>query len=244
MKHRMTLGLAAVSVFALAACSDTAGPNGSALAFDELVTLDVAMVAADGVLENLAAMQQSFGGALGTAPMTGTRTVTFLDADGNQQDAFDELTTATIHIVSEFSGEVDRESWSASMLRTRDMTISGLEGEETTRTANGSGTVAVTRSRHTDDSGTRTHEMTGTSLVDNVVHGVPREENPYPLSGSITMDMTVNITNGPDGDVTRTRTVVVTFNGTQFATMTVDGESFEVDLSTRSGGHPFRRRGR
>lgn len=244
MKHRMTLGLTALSVLALAACSDTAGPGAADSAFEELVTLDVAMVAADGALESLAAIQQSFGGAVGVAPMTGTRTVTFFDVDGNEQDAFDELTTATIHFVSEASGEVERATWSATMSRTRDMTITGLEGEETTRTANGSGTMAVTRSRHTDDSGTRTHEMTGTSLVVNVVHGVPREDNPYPLSGSITMDMTVNITNGPDGDVTRTRTVVITFNGTQFASMTVDGESFEVDLSTRSGGHPFRRRGR
>ncbi len=54
--------------------------------------------------------------------------------------------------------------------------------------------------------------------------------------------MTVVIVNGPNGDETRTRHVVITFNGTQFATMTVDGESFEVDLSTRSGRHPFRKR--
>ena len=73
-------------------------------------------------------------------------------------------------------------------------------------------------------------------------HGVPREDNPYPLSGTITRDMTAVIVNGPNGDETRTRHVIITFNGTQFPTMTVNGELFEVDLSTREGRHPLRRR--
>ena len=91
MKHCLTRGLAALSVLALAACSDSAGPEGLDSAFEELVTLDVAMVAADGALENLAAIQQSFGGALGAAPMTGTRTVTFLDADSAGQVSADQV---------------------------------------------------------------------------------------------------------------------------------------------------------
>jgi hypothetical protein len=85
--------------------------------------------------------------------------------------------------------------------------------------------------------------MSGTAVIDNVVHPVPRTDDAWPLSGTITRDVTINIVNGPDGDVTKSRTVVITFNGTNLATMTVDGESFEVDLSTRSGRHPFRRRG-
>ena len=50
---------------------------------------------------------------------------------------------------------------------------------------------------------------------------------PYPLSGTVTRDVTV-----------------VIVNGTQFATLSVDGESFEVDLSPRDGRHPLRNRGR
>ncbi len=86
--------------------------------------------------------------------------------------------------------------------------------------------------------------MTSTSAIEDVVHPVPRTDDAWPLSGTITRNVTVNIVNGPNGDETKTRTVVITFNGTNLPTMTVDGESFEIDLSTRSGRHPFRRRGR
>jgi hypothetical protein len=72
---------------------------------------------------------------------------------------------------------------------------------------------------------------------------VPRTDDAWPLSGTITREVTIVVVNGPDGDVTKSRTVVITFNGTNLATMTVDGETFEIDLSTRSGRHPFRRRG-
>ena len=109
---------------------------------------------------------------------------------------------------------------------------------------NGTGSSTVSRSRHSDENGDRSWDMTGSSVISDVVHGVPHEENPYPLSGTITRDMTAVIVNGPNGDETRTRHVVITFNGTQLVTMTVDDESFEVDLSTRDGRHPFRRHGR
>ena len=85
--------------------------------------------------------------------------------------------------------------------------------------------------------------MTSMSIIEDVIHPVPRTDDAWPLSGTITRDVTINVVNGPDGDVTKTRTVVITFNGTNQATMTVDGEYFDVDLSTRSGRHPFRKRG-
>lgn len=245
MKHRLMHGLVALSMIALAACSDTAGPDGTDSQFESLLTLDVAMVSADALIEDLAELQLAFGGGLGgafAAPLDRVRTVTYYDADGNEQEAYDEVTTASVHIVSEISGEMARESWSGTISRTRDITVTGLEGDETTRTASGTGSSAVFRSSHSDENGDRSYDMSGTSVITDVVLSVPREENSYPLSGTITRDMTAVIVNGPNGDETRTRHVVITFNGTQFATMTVDGESFEVDLSTRSGRHPFRRR--
>ena len=124
------------------------------------------------------------------------------------------------------------------------MTITGLEGDETTRTANGTGSGTVSKSRHSDVNGDRSYEMTSTSITTDVVHTVPRKENPYPLSGTITRDVTVVIVNGRNGDKTRTRHVVITFDGTQFAHLTVNGESFEVDLSARDGRHPVRKRGK
>lgn len=240
MKRLKTVAWVSTLSLALVGCSDATEPE----VLPDQLNFDVAMVAADGMLDDLNTITQIFpfgsGGSL-APPLTRSRTVEFFDGAGNLQDAFDELTTASIHIVGEMSGEFSRETWSASISRSRDMTITGLEGEETSRTANGTGSEEVTRSRHLDDGGTRSYEMSGTSTIQDVVHGVPREDNPWPLSGMITREITVVIVNGPDGNKTVERTAIVTFNGTQFVTMTVNGESFEVDLSARSGRHPFRR---
>lgn len=245
MKNRTRSGALTLSILALAACSDTAGLDP---ALEESITLDVAMIAADAAIDELGDMGLLFGGGALPAPSaadtrTRTHTATFYDEFGEEQDARDPLTTASIHLVIESSHEFSRDSWSATGTRSRDLTISGLLGEETTRTVNGTGNSTVSRSQHTDASGTRTHDMIVASDWEDVVHPVPRTDDAWPLSGTITRNVTVNIVNGPNGDVTRTRTVIITFNGTNLPTMTVDGESFEIDLSTRSGRHPFRKRG-
>jgi hypothetical protein len=266
MKNHLMHGLVALSVIALAACSDTFGPDGTDSPTDSrlesLVTLDVAMVAADALIEDVAELWLDIGVGLegpSAAPAEAVKrqsshvrtvTITFYDAEGNEQEAYDKVTTASVHKVRESSGERSRanssgtKSWSSTTSRTRDRTITGLEGDETTRTANGTGSSTVSKSRHSDVNGDRSYEMTSTSITTDVVHTVPRKENPYPLSGTITRDVTVVIVNGRNGDETRTRHVVITFDGTQFAHITVNGESFEVDLSARDGRHPLRKRGK
>lgn len=232
MKRRLIHELVALSLITLAACSDTAGPESQ---LESLVTLDVAVVSADAIIADVAEQGRVF------PPPDGAGTVTYYDGLGNVQEVFDELTTASIHIVREGSHEGGSDSWSGTVTRTRETTITGLEGDETIRTVNGAGSSTVSRSRHSDENGDRSYDMTGTTVISDVVHGVPREDNSYPLSGTITRDMTAVIVNGPNGDETRTRHVMITFNGTQFPTMTVNGELFEVDLSTREGRHPLRR---
>jgi hypothetical protein len=244
MNYRMKAGALTLSLVALAACSDTAGPE----TFEDSLTLDVAMIAADAAIDELGDMGILFGGGAfpapsGAATRTVSHTATFFDADGNEQEARDPLTTASIHLVIESTHEFSRDSWTATGTRLRDLMITGLEGEETTRTVNGTGSSTMARSQHTDADGTRTYDMSSTSLLEDIVHPVPRTDDAWPLSGTITREVTIVIVNGPDGDVTKSRTVVITFNGTNLATMTVDGETFEIDLSTRSGRHPFRRRG-
>ena len=240
MNHRMKSGALTLTLLALAACSDTAGLESS---FEENLTLDVAMIAADAAIDEFGDLGRVFGGGGLTA---GTHTATFYDADGNEQAALDPLTTASIHLVVESSHEFSRESWTGTGTRSRDLRITGLEGEETTRTVNGTGSSNVTRSEHTDEDGTtRSYNMVSTSTMVDVVHPVPRTDDSWPLSGTITRDVTITVINGPDGDVTKTRKVVMIFDGTQWPDMTVDGEPFEVDLSTRSGRRPFqKRRGR
>ena len=245
MNHPMKSGALVLCLLAPLACSDTVGLESSV---ENSLTLDVAMIAADAAIEDFGDIGLLFGAGALPAPSeastgTMTHTVTFFDADGNEQEVRDPLTTASIHLVIEGTREFSRDSWSATGSRLRDLVISGLEGEETSRTVNGTGSSSMTRSQHTDADGTRSYDMSSTSVIENVVHPVPRTDDAWPLSGTITREVTINVINGPDGDVTKSRTVVITFNGTSLATMTVDGETFEVDLSTRSGRHPLRRRG-
>ncbi len=250
MKHRVKSEALAFGLLVLAACSDTVAPDAS----DDSLTLDVAMIAADAAIDELGDLGLLFGGGAFRAPgeeshRTGIHTATFFDADGNEQAVRDPLTTASIHLLIELTHEFSRDSWTATGTRSRDLWITGLEGEETSRTVNGTGSGTMTRSQHTDADGARTYDMSSTSVIEDVVHPVPRTDDAWPLSGTITRDVTINIVDGPDGDDTKSRTVVIIFNGTNLVTMTVyiesavDGESFELDLSTRSGRHPFRRRG-
>ena len=246
MKLTRNGGIAILATFALAACNDAVSPDELNTAIDD----DVALVAADAAIEDVQQMIFGIGqGAPGMAaaaaavPRNFTRTVTFLDAAGLPQDAFNALTTASIEIHVEMDGAVERDGWTATVSRVRDMVVSGLEGEETERTWNGTGTGTTTRSQHTDTAGeTRSYGMVSEALIENVVVGLPRAENPWPLSGTITRTVTITITNGPNGDEVRTRTVVLTFNGTQFVTLIVGDQTYEVDLGARETDRPHRKR--
>ena len=242
--NRMKSGALLLCLFALAACTDTVGPD----TIEDTLTEDVAMIMADAVIDGFGDLGLLFGGGAalasgGPSTRSGTHTATFYDKDGVEQAARDPLSTASIHLVIQSTHEFSRESWSATGSRSRDLMITGLLGEETSRTVNGTGSGTVSRSRHTDDAGTRTYDMLSTSVIENVVHPVPRTDDAWPLSGTITRNVTVTIVDGTDAPVTRNRTGVVTFNGTNLVTLTVDGEIFEIDLSTRSDRRPFRRRG-
>ena len=230
------IALAAIGATTLVGCSGD-DPTGTT-ALDQMIDADLAMVAADGTIEDVQALRDAQHGGFFMDNRSGARTVQFFDADGVEQDAYDELTTASIYMTMEMSREIERDGWSASVNRSREMTVNGLEGVETTRTVNGVGSESITRSRHSDTEGLREREITGTRTMEDVVHTVPFEDNPYPLSGTITREMTVTVTTEA-GTRTHTRTVVITFNGTQYPEMTVNGEPFEVDLAARDGERPF-----
>ena len=76
-----------------------------------------------------------------------------------------------------------------------------------------------------------TFDMNVEITWENVVHIQPREDNPWPASGTITREIFVEVTK--DGEVVggRNVTTVVEFNGTQYVTMLVDGEPVEIDLA-------------
>ncbi len=255
---RKLIGAGVAAGFALmtGACADTTGPEALS---DELLN-DVALVAADAALEDIALVSAHFGfglqavggmeggpGMLGGhmgigGSYSGTRSAVFLDEAGDTMPAYDALETAEIHVEMEFEGERTRGTWSASIARTRSMVISGLEGENTTRTLNGTGTSIVARSRHLDDGTERSYDMAGESTHEGVVVPVPGSDPRWPLEGTITRVMHVSIVNGPDGDVERDVVVVITFDGDETANAVINGETVEIDLSTREGGNPLKAR--
>lgn len=239
MNIRTSAGLILVSALGLAACDQSPTDTDD---LDSTINYDVAMFSADATIEDIQALRDPQAGGFFMHGREGTRSVTFYDADGNEQEAYDELTTEKIHMVMEMEHELERAGWTAYVTRSREMIVTGLEGVETARTVNGSGSEYATRSRHTDTEGLRTYEMSGTRTIDDVVHPVPQDATSWPLSGTITRNMTITITT-ENGTETRSREVIITFNGTQYPDMTVNGEAFEIDLATRDGERPFHRRG-
>jgi hypothetical protein len=231
-----TLAIAAVATLGTAACDDAVTPADTV--DTPALRADLATVAADAMFQDLSLMLDppvlalSDGGPLPASgeTRTFTKVVTFFDAAGKKQDRYDALTTASMNVVWDLERSAEAAFWSAEVERHRDMVISGLAGEETQRTWNGTGTGKVERSRHPDGGVVRTYEMEENLTITNVVWGVPRAQNPYPKSGTITRKFEVVVTK--DGEVVAERdvTVVVVFNGSSKATVTVGADSWEVDL--------------
>ena len=259
----------AMAVLTVAACSgdDPTGPGtGTTVAFDvatvaadataEDVDVMAGMDGEIGFLSGAAAISDggpnrpgvagcNFADGRFTCPpgrhaeLTVERIVTFRDAGGATQSAYDALLTASIDLDVTVSGTIDRGPWDATIERTRELTITGLAGTETTRTVNGSGTESVEGSRHVGNSGNggenngtaRSYTLDAIVDIDDVVMPVRGEGvAPWPLSGTITRVFTITPTNGGEPV---TRTVVVTFNGTANVPATVDGESFTLNLAAR-----------
>ncbi len=75
--------------------------------------------------------------------------------------------------------------------------------------------------------------MTGGDTVSAVTFQMPRSANPYPLSGSITIGMTANFVAGSFSQ-TDTLHLIVTFNGTNVATLQDGGVICDLDLDTHA----------
>jgi hypothetical protein len=256
MRSTRFVGAAALLLLTAIACRDSSGPRDPA----DVLTADVALVAGDAAFEDVNVIYtqlgafgvptgevQRTGGWQGACPydavsgrftcptqtrenITLSRSYRFEDAAHQPQSAYDAATTESANFRSTMSGEVTRDLWSATISRVRDFTESGLAGAETQHTINGEGTSVESRSRHTDR-GTRTYTMTSVATVANVVIPFPRSRGEWPISGTVTRVMTATL-EGDQGSESRSRTAVLTFNGTRFATMVVGDRTFTVDLAT------------
>jgi hypothetical protein len=170
------------------------------------------------------------------------REVTFLDATGNPQEGgFVQGETNAIHLLIDGEGTRERNFWTVTMSRFRDMWMTELLSDE--HHLNGTGSSSIYRSGNPGEGSSRTFNMSVGVEWEDVVHRQPREENPYPLSGTVTRNVFVEATE--DGEVVRSKDVetVITFDGTQLVTMYVDGEPVEIDLAERGVNGRFGRFG-
>jgi hypothetical protein len=182
--------------------------------------------------------------------LTFTRTITYLDLDGSSivdgdgDPLYDERITDGIRYEISVLGDISREWWSATVERQRDLTVTGLlndndddaDNDDGVVTWSGSGAGDVERSRHTDGGELRVYHMVSSSTIDHVVVPYPRTEEGWPLSGTIERSVTLTRTL-PSGDTeTVQRDVTVSFDGSQFATVTVGEDTFTLDLSERGFG--------
>ena len=241
------LGLAAAFLL-VAACSDTLNDPLTS-AEEAALNFDVAAYAGDATVDDIAMMTDEADQVLPAGPFSRgpgfgrlsdyevSRSITFYNGEDPQgeMDAYDPLLTASINIVFEMSGsrarETDRGTLTHTISRSRDMTVSGLLGEETERTWNGTGSSAKNASVVSDATGDRSYSFSASSIITDVVIPVPRGSG-WPLSGTIERTVTAEWVVGEETRE-RMRTVLVEFNGTHLVPITVNGELFTLNLETR-----------
>jgi hypothetical protein len=165
--------------------------------------------------------------------LTVTRTCEFYDVDGKPMDAYEAGVTNRVVVHVEMDGAIDRGDWSGTVSRVRDFEVTGLADDDGLATWNGTGSGTMSRVRQTSDGGEVQMDMTSTQTVEDVVIPVPRTEDGWPLGGTITSSVSITFTGGPRDGETVTRDVTIEFDGTQYATVTVNGETFTIDMADR-----------
>lgn len=244
MRH-VTRYIAVAALVLGAACArEGFDPNDPAVMLDR----DVALYAADAAGQDVEFMHGPggrFGLGLGMGPgtfdcapvdpphLTVTRTCEYYDAAGDPQTAFDSATTDRVVMHVEMTGDIDRGPWSATVSRIRDIEVAGLVSAEGQHTWNATGSGTMSRIRTARDGGEVQMDMTSTMTATDVVIPVPRTPTGWPLGGTIATSVTVSITGGPMDGEQHVRDVTIVFDGTQYAEVTVNGETFTVDLANR-----------
>src|SRR5205085_9557298 len=118
-----------------------------------------------------------------------------------------------------------RDGHTVSLEAQRSLSATGLAGDETSRTVNGHGT-----SMHRDSSTAGVRWARSTTSVDAVVFPAPFARDSWPRSGMLTTSV--------ESDAGVSHVSVITFNGTQFVPMVVDGQTVTIDLARARPGGP------
>ena len=163
----------------------------------------------------------------------------FRTASDTPMQSYDPTLTASVNFLRTLDGSSSGTTdagivWTRAVHQSSDRTVTGLAGPETQRIWNGTDTGADTTT-HTGSGSSRTYAATVTQTTRDLVVSVPRTSTDWPLSGTITREISAKLSVNGARDATRTvtRTVVVTFNGSATVPITVNGIACTLDLSTR-----------
>ena len=236
--------LAVFFTVSVAGCnSDRAYAPPDTVLTDQQVSHDVAVSEGDAVAADLSALERSAGVTGITASLapdsppgsncsyaapewscapvierglTVVRSYSYRDSAGQAMQAFDDLKTAKATFKVTIDGVVTRDTtFTASVHRTQNITVSGLLGDETTRRWWGVGTSADTNT-HRDFISTRRYAGKSIDSLKALVFPQPRTPGSYPLRGSTVRVVSYNVTSTGHGTERRSvdRRVVTTYNGT------------------------------
>lgn len=255
--------LAAAALAGLAACSDSTSPGAASLTTDQQVNADVAQSAGDAValdIQNMAGNEISVGLPLAApagfqmftandpgmpSSVTVTRSRTCYDAGNAVISCVPISAVSSINFLVSFSGSFARyfdrgtgvtDTMQASINRTRDWTLSGLQNTDSTRQHDGVGTAADTTYFSNQFRSRSAKELAVDSVVAIIVK-LPRATHPWPISGSWirNVDATVVVTvNGATNTRTVQRRVVVTFpaDNQGNVALTINGQVCSLNLVT------------
>ena len=152
------------------------------------------------------------------------------DASKNPQSAYDDVTTTSATVWYWAWGTLVNPPGGATIDRQRTLTVDNLQSGASERVFGGGGTD-VSNGTLPDDA-TKTFVLHDTTTAAGVAVGVPFSANVWPLRGTLTTNSQLDIAQGGSTISTTHRRVVITFNGTQFVPMDVDGTVYTLDLGT------------
>jgi hypothetical protein len=167
--------------------------------------------------------------------LTIVRSYAFFDAAGQPMKMRSDLTTASINFQLSVNGTVTRDTtFSGVVHRTRNITISGLVGMETTRRWDGFGASADTNTHRTSQT-RRTYAGSSVDSLKAVIYPQPRTPSSYPLSGKMVRVVKYMVTSTGRGTERRSvdRRVVVTYNGSANAQVQSGSVTCTLHLDTR-----------
>ncbi|HYM81584.1 MAG TPA: hypothetical protein VEY91_09255 [Candidatus Limnocylindria bacterium] len=163
--------------------------------------------------------------------------LTYYDANGNEQPGYHPLTTARVRVVARARGRLTTAEHQAFVGVYRLLDVQGLLPSETTIEIDGAANdTADCQFAASDGSAERRYHLLANGTLVDVRQLKDSSVNPYPLSGTARWNVVVNAFVQDQHGTVETHhevTVVVTFNGTKHPDIDIDGtHHYQGDLDT------------